>query len=505
MSVLSDHSLLLDALLLGVSDEVYVLDAASMQLLATSASVLAHRQQSLAVLQQLPVESLVGVSLHELRAYSAEHSSTMQIARSRPEPGLLSILDKQTLNEQTLNEHTLDEHTLDEHKLLRIMTMPSPAQSLLLIFKAAALKPAVANIGYQPPALDGSEALFHAMVSNTPGLVFQFERALNGDVNFVYLSEGCQALLGLSVDALKQQPLLFYDLMNSRDREVLRRRLALSASKLSLLDWEGRVWIDGWHDIKWINVRAFPRLLANGSIQWVGIMMNITQSKNEKHEIEQSRRDLAQLTAHMEQIKEDERSRIAREIHDDVGGNLTVIKIGLAAIINRLKPEQNALLAQAQRLEAIVDNTFSAVHRIASDLRPSVLDLGIVAALEWQCREFERQLTISCQFASTQAEIDVSMEQAITLFRICQESMSNIAKHADATQVVVDLTANANEIVMTIRDNGIGINSADALKVNAFGLRGMQERVTALQGSFNITNRSLLGASGTLTTVRLPV
>jgi signal transduction histidine kinase len=489
MSVLSDHSLLLDALLLGVSDEVYVFDVASMQLLATSASVLANSQQSLTALQQLPLESLIGVSQHDLRRYLVEYKTSTEFANLLPD----------------LSSATL----LPEHKLLRVKTVALAAQTLLLILKSAVIKPVTLSAGYQQPALDGSEALFHAMVSNTPGLVFQFERAQNGDVNFVYLSEGCQALLGLSVDELKQQPLLFYALMNSRDRATLQRRLTLSASKLSLLDWDGRVWIDGWHDIKWINVRAFPRLLANGSIQWVGIMMNITQSKNEKHEIEQSRRDLAQLTAHMEQIKEDERSRIAREIHDDVGGNLTVIKIGLAAIINRLNADQIALLVQAQSLEAIVDDTFSAVHRIASDLRPSVLDLGIVAALEWQCREFERQLTIPCQFSSSQAEIDVTMEQAITLFRICQESMSNIAKHAHAAHVAVDLTASMHEIVMTIRDDGVGINSADALKVNAFGLRGMQERVTALQGSFNITNTSLQNVnskeSGTLTTVRLPV
>jgi two-component system sensor histidine kinase UhpB len=488
MSLLPNNSLLLDALMLGMSDEVYVLDTVSMQLIAVSASVLSSRQQGLNELQLLPLDSLLGISKEELRRNVAEHHA--------PTPFVVSLPDLATPPISL------------ESRPLRTMTIQKIAQTLLVMLKTAVVTKSVAtSVSYQQPvqALEGSEALFHAMVSNTPGLVFQFERAVNGDVSFVYLSEGCQALLGLSVDELKQQPLLFYALMNSRDRARLRRRLELSASKLSLLDWEGRVWIDGWYDTKWINVRSFPRLLANGSIQWMGIMMNITQSKNEKHEIEQSRRDLAQLTAHMEQIKEDERSRIAREIHDDVGGNLTVIKIGLAAIINRLNADQNVLLAKAQSLEDIVDSTFSAVHRIASDLRPSVLDLGIVAALEWQCREFERQMTIPCQFSSSQAEIDVSMEQAITLFRICQESMSNIAKHAHAANVTVNLSASVNEIVMMINDDGVGINSADALKVNAFGLRGMQERVTALQGSFNIVNTSMRGLQGTLTTIRLPV
>lgn len=491
MSVLPENSLLLNALMLGISDEVYVLDAVSLQLLAASASALANNHQSLEALQQLPLEHILGISQPQLRLYASEQHAPMQFVGLLPDLALPDFAASAQLSPQPS---------------LRLMTIASAKQPLLLLLKTATpVKSAADHVDYRQPALDGSEALFHAMVSNTPGLVFQFEYAQNGEVSFVYLSEGCHALLGVSVDELKQQPLLFYALMNSHDRDTLHRRLALSASKLSLLDWEGRVWIDGWYDTKWINVRAFPRLLSNGSIQWVGIMINITQSKNEKHEIEQSRRDLAQLTAHMEQIKEKERSRIAREIHDDVGGNLTVIKIGLAAIINRLNADQTALLEQAQRLEGIVDNTFSAVHRIASDLRPSVLDLGIVAALEWQCREFERQLAIPCQFSSNQAEIEVTMEQAITLFRICQESMSNIAKHAQAAHVAVDLSGSAYEIVMTISDDGVGINAADALKVNAFGLRGIQERVIALQGSFNIINRSLYAASGTLTTIKLPV
>jgi two-component system sensor histidine kinase UhpB len=482
MSVLPDNSLLLDALMLGVTDEVYVLNAATMQLHAVSASVLANRQQDLEALQQLSLNNLLGICESALRAYTAQTSALIQF---------VSLLPDLTLSAAST-----------EAKPLRVMSVQSAAQAYLVLLKTAA-----ATHGDQQSVqpVDGSEALFQAMVSNTPGLVFQFERAVNGEVSFVYLSEGCAALLGLSVDELKRQPQLFYALMNSRDRATLQRRLDFSARKLSLLDWEGRLWIDGWHDTKWINMRSFPRLLANGTIQWMGIMMNITQSKNEKHEIENSRRDLAQLTAHMEQIKEKERSRIAREIHDDVGGNLTVIKIGLASIINRLNTDQSTLLAQAQNLESIVDSTFSAVHRIASDLRPSVLDLGIVAALEWQCREFERQLATPCQFSSNMAEIDVTMEQAITLFRICQESMSNIAKHAQALHVLVHLCLSAHEIVMTIRDDGVGINSADSLKVNAFGLRGMQERVTALQGSFNIVNASMVGVQGTLTTVRLPL
>ena len=265
------------------------------------------------------------------------------------------------------------------------------------------------------------------------------------------------------------------------------------------------MWIDDWQDTKWINVRSIPRVLNNGVIQWEGIMTNITQSKNEKHEIEQSHRDLAELSAHMDQIKEQERSRISREIHDDLGGNLTAIKIGLSSIINQLGAGQKVSVEQARNLESIVDNTFEAVHRISRDLRPNILDLGIVAALEWQSKEFEKQLDIAFRFSCSQVEVPVTADQAIALFRIYQESISNIAKHAKATVVSVNLSASAHEIEMTISDNGVGIKSSDMLKVNSFGLRGMQERVAALNGSFNIANSSNPGKPGTVITIRFPI
>jgi signal transduction histidine kinase len=230
-------------------------------------------------------------------------------------------------------------------------------------------------------------------------------------------------------------------------------------------------------------------------------MTNIMQSKNAKHEIEKSRRELVELTAHIHKIKEQERSAIAREIHDDLGGNLTAIKMGLSSIINRLNEGKIVPVEQAIALESILDSTFEAVHRISSDLRPNVLDLGIVAALEWQAKEFEKQLGLTCKFSCNQAEIPVTTDQGITLFRIFQESMSNIAKHANATYVAVDMTADDNEIVLKISDNGVGIKSSDTLKTNSFGLRGMRERVTALNGTFNVAESD---KQGTVITIRLP-
>ena len=176
--------------------------------------------------------------------------------------------------------------------------------------------------------------------------------------------------------------------MNARDHANLRTRLKTSATELCLLDWDGRVWIDGWQDTKWINMRATPRKLSNGVIIWDGIMLNITQSKNERFQLEQSRRDLADLTAHINTIREDERKKIAREIHDDLGGNLTAIKMGLSSIIDQPKSDPKAMLKHTKGLLSVVDNTFEAVHRISGNLRPNILDLGIVDALSGKQKSF---------------------------------------------------------------------------------------------------------------------
>ena len=349
--------------------------------------------------------------------------------------------------------------------------------------------------------LDESESRFKTLVEYTPGLVFQLQLDAKGEIVFVYLSDGCKALLDIEAEALKKSPRKFFKMIDKSDRVLPQENMLASAVDLKLLNWEGRVWIEGWQDTKWVNLRAIPRKLANGAIQWEGIMTNITQSKNEKFELEQSRQRLAELSAHLTHVKEEERSRIAREIHDDLGGNLTAIKIGLASILNHMPADQKRLIEKTKNLEAIVDNTFEAAHRISGDLRPNILELGIVAALEWQAKEFEKQIGLPCHFFANQLEADETKDQAITLFRICQEAMSNIAKYAKAKQVDVKLISAPNSIKMTIHDDGIGIKPGDMLKPNSFGLRGMAERAVALNGDFSIEKST---NKGTHITVMLP-
>jgi signal transduction histidine kinase len=333
--------------------------------------------------------------------------------------------------------------------------------------------------------LEQYQAHFDAVVDHTPGLVYQFVQYDDGRVAFPYLSEGCSALLGLSSAELQEAPERFVNMILDDDRNDYLDELAASQAELTVLNWEGRIRVEAWNDVKWINLRATPLPLEDG-MQWDGIMTNITASRLEQEEIRASRARLAELNEHIEQVKEQERARIAREIHDDLGGNLTAIKMALSMLAERL-PDDPALAERARYVDDLVDRTIDAVHRISLDLRPAMLDLGIVAALEWQAQEFEQRMGIACVFHSAEKEIPLDAGHAAALFRIAQEALTNIAKHAAASRVTVDLERRGDDLALTICDNGRGIAPADRLKPHSFGLRGMGERARALGGTLNLS------------------
>jgi len=331
-------------------------------------------------------------------------------------------------------------------------------------------------------------ARFDAIVSNTPGLVYQFERQADGAVSFPYLSDGCQALLGLTPAALHAAPGRFLELILPEDRDSYQDAMQASASALWSWNWEGRIWVDAWKDVKWINLRATPHALPGGAVRWDGMMTNITESKQEQQEVRRSRARLAELSAHTDRVKEQERTRIAREIHDELGGNLTAIKMALAMLATRLDGIDPALRERTDYLDALVDRTIDAVHRISLDLRPALLDLGLVAALEWQVREFDKQAGIDTTFSYNQRDMGLDEDQSTALFRIAQEALTNIAKHAEASRVSVKLARLRHYVSLKITDDGRGIRQADRAKPASFGLRGMVERTRALGGTLTLSH-----------------
>jgi signal transduction histidine kinase len=215
----------------------------------------------------------------------------------------------------------------------------------------------------------------------------------------------------------------------------------------------------------------------------------------------ESRRRMRELTTHLENAKEHERARIARELHDDVGGNLTAIKIDVLWLAERLGPPDQKAREKLAALESLVDQTAASITRIGQDLRPGILDLGLVAAIEWQAADFSNRTGVLSAVSVGCDQLDLAPPTEMALFSIFRETLTNITKHARASHVKVRLDCTDDEVELSVTDNGSGIAAADRLKPTSFGLRGMEERAAQLGGTVSI------GAArprGTCVSVRVP-
>ena len=204
-----------------------------------------------------------------------------------------------------------------------------------------------------------------------------------------------------------------------------------------------------------------------------------------------SREQLSELSFHLESAKEEERERIARDIHDELGSTLVAIKIDTALLGAKLpaEPVGGALLRdKAHLIEALVDRAMNTVSRVARELRPGILkEFGLPAAIECQAEDFSQRTGIVCRVKCDDDGIELDEKTSLALFRILQEALTNVAKHAHASLVVVRLRREKGKIALEIRDNGRGISEADMNKPKSFGLRGIRERASSLNGEFNIT------------------
>jgi signal transduction histidine kinase len=211
---------------------------------------------------------------------------------------------------------------------------------------------------------------------------------------------------------------------------------------------------------------------------------------------------LRQLAEHAEHIKEVERKRIAREIHDDLGQNLLALRIEADLLASRTGERHPLLHDRARRTLQQIDSTIKSVRQIINDLRPNVLDLGLNAAVDWQIEQFESRTGIPCELLENDNDIKISDRAATALFRILQESLTNISRHANASRVRVELRVDAQRILMVVSDNGRGVQAGGAHKPGSFGLVGIEERVKILGGSFTMSSSS---ATGTTISVSLPL
>jgi signal transduction histidine kinase len=212
---------------------------------------------------------------------------------------------------------------------------------------------------------------------------------------------------------------------------------------------------------------------------------------------------LRALGARLQSVQEEEQRRIARDIHDELGQALTALKMDLTWLCNHLPPDSAALVQKAKGMTGLIDGMVRTVREVSARLRPEVLDeLGLAAAIRWQAREFEVRAGIRCKVDVPADSMNLDLARATAMFRVFQELLTNIARHAAATKVDVALHLQPNTLQLEVKDNGKGISEAEIRNPASLGLLGMRERVVAFGGRLKIEPRS---KGGTRAIVSIPV
>ena len=227
------------------------------------------------------------------------------------------------------------------------------------------------------------------------------------------------------------------------------------------------------------------------------------ESDRAAREIRHSREQLRNLSAHLQSVREEERTRMAREIHDELGQSLTALKMDVSWLNKRLPEVDEGFKSKLSSMEEVIDRTIQTVQKLSGELRPGILDdLGLAAAIEWQGEEFENRTGVQCEVALSHEESVLTIEQSTTMFRIFQETLTNVIRHAQATKVEVRLMEQKGSIVLEVSDNGRGITEAEISDPKAFGLIGMRERVDFMGGEITIAGSP---GKGTRIMVILPL
>lgn len=249
--------------------------------------------------------------------------------------------------------------------------------------------------------------------------------------------------------------------------------------------------------IIWAFVRVnLIRGLERQPLYFLGHILDITARKQAEERLRQTGERMRALAARIETVREEERTQIAREIHDNLGQTLTSLKLDLAWLAGRLQADQAALRARAAEMASLLDGAVDTVRRVSSDLRPGVLDdLGLAEAVEWQAQEFERRTGLPCVCHCTRGVDALAPRPATALFRILQEALTNIIRHAHASRVSVRLFRERGLAVLEVADNGRGITKEELSRPGSLGLLSMRERAFAFGGEVRIQGRKGRGTT----------
>ena len=230
--------------------------------------------------------------------------------------------------------------------------------------------------------------------------------------------------------------------------------------------------------------------------------MDFTEKINAEQQLRQSLEEIRMLSGHLQEVREEERKNIAREIHDELGQLLAALHLEISLLKSGEDPRNDKVESIRRNMSELVHKADQSVHNVAEHLRPASLGLGIVTALKKLTHEFKKHSGVSCILQLMDEPVHLDEDQTVAIFRIVQESLTNVARHAEASRVEINLWRSANDLIVEVHDNGKGFDSDNATNKNSFGLLGMRERAAVLGGNIDITSSP---QQGTEIRVRIPI
>ena len=395
-----------------------------------------------------------------------------------------------------ITEHKRAEHALSvAHAELESRVALRTAQLLDVNLQLSA---EIAMRAQTEAALARSEERLQDIISMMPLSLF----LKDADSRIVLMNQACEQQWGVRhQDIAEGRDLQHFPSdqnvgFHAADREAFASRKVVIREEL--------VWNAQLQENRLVQTHKKPVFDAQGRPQMIIAMaIDITDSKRNEENLEHTLAQLRELSDHQQTIKEEERRRIALDIHDDLGQNLMVLRIDVSLLHARTAASHPRLHRHAQRVLDTIDATIRSVRTIINDLHPSTLELGLGPAAEWLIRQMESRGTIRYRLTldSEAADLGLDQRQTSAIFRVLQESLSNIVRHAQASEVEVALEQDADSIVLRISDNGIGMQPGDDGKRAAFGLKSIRERVHALGGELRIDSQA---GRGTALLIYLP-
>lgn len=311
-------------------------------------------------------------------------------------------------------------------------------------------------------------------------------------LQFVYLNKGALNNLGYSMEEIIKMtpPDIKPEFTISNFRNLLSPLVNKKKEKIVFKTNHKR------KDKSLYPVEVHMQLVTtSGQSVFLSVVMDITERKKAEGKIKVNTEQLHQLTAHLQTVREEERKRIGREIHDELGQQLTAIKMDVVWIDKKTTNEANPIKNKLKNIITLLDGSNQSVRKILSELRPAILDdYGLLEALEWQGGQFTENTSIPVKFMTNEANLRVPEDLAICIFRAYQESLTNIARHAQASQVLSSLHIDMNEIILTVGDDGKGFDIKTVQNKKTFGLLGMKERVRSLNGRFELISSAGKGS-----------